>query len=384
MNRPNCSTSKYSPALRKFCLRIQFHSTGAYNELRKFFSNRLPTRRTLQRWLRCIDSSPGITEVAMNAISEKVHAQEGKLYLCLMSDDVAIKKQVVWNTEEKSFDGFSTITNTSTQSENKLPVAKEALVYMAVGSNFKIPIAFFFLDGLQAIDRAVLTKEVIRAVEATGATVVSLTGDGLAANISATKILGANFDNNRPFFPSPSDASKKIYVIWDIPHMLKLLRKYFASGRLYYKDHKMRWDLLVKLAEKQDSENFNLGNKLSKRHIDWKQAPMVVRLAVETMSNSVADALEQLCEDNYTEFVGSEQTVQFIRLTNNSFDGLNYGEDKKTDQHYKQPLCESTIEKFRKIFEELSEFVKHITVEELAVQTIILTSSSSNPRTENF
>lgn len=368
MNRPNRTTTKYSHALRKFSFRMQFHGSAGYNEMRKFFGNRLPTIRTLQKWLRCIDSSPGITEAAQDAIREKMREEQQKgekLHLCLMSDDMAIKKQVVWNAQTKSFDGFSTITNTTKKKEKALPVAKEALVFMAVGTNFKIPIAYFFLDGLEAIDRAILTREVIKAIESTGAIVISLTGDGLAANISVTKLLGADFKADKPFFPSPSDPTKRIYVIWDIPHMLKLLRKYFGSEKLYYKDSKLRWDLLVKLAEKQDSDNFELANKLSKRHIDWKLSPMTVRLAVETFSNSVADAIEQLSKDNYEEFVECDSTVQFIRLGNNLFDVLNYGEGKKTDEHYKQPLCASTIEKICKLLEEFREFVKHITVDEL-------------------
>lgn len=226
MNRSSCSRVKFSPAVRKFCYRTQFQSSAAYNELRKFFGNRLPTRRTLQKWLRCVDSSPGITEAALDAIREKVREEKEKgkeLHLCLMSDDVAIRKHVTWNTTNELFHGFPTITSTSKKrKQKKLSVAKEALVFMAVGSDFKIPIAYFYLDGLDAVDRAILTKEVIRVAKSTEAIVISLTGDGLFANISCTKLLGANFDANKPFFNSPSDPNRRIYIVWDPPHMLKL------------------------------------------------------------------------------------------------------------------------------------------------------------------
>lgn len=112
MSRSSGCREKYPPALRKFCLRIRFHSSAAYKDFRSFFRNRIPTIRTLQRWLLCVDSSPGITEMALNAIKEKAESyrKEGKgLYLCLISDEMGILKHIQWNAEKFSFDGFCTL-----------------------------------------------------------------------------------------------------------------------------------------------------------------------------------------------------------------------------------------------------------------------------------
>lgn len=128
----------------------------------------------------------------------------------------------------------------------------------------------------------------------------------------------------------------------------------------------MRWDLLQKVAVKQDAENFALGNKLTqRRHINWKLSPMTVRYAVETLSNSVADVLEQLCEDKYEDFVGSGNTVQFIRLNNDLFDVMNYGDGKKTNNQFKQPISKSTMPVFLELFERYREFVNEISVERI-------------------
>lgn len=51
---------------------------------------------------------------------------------------------------------------------------------------------------------------------------------------------------------------------------------------------------------------------------------MRVRLAVQTFSNSVADAIEYCMNDlKLPEFQGAEATVKFCRLMNNIFDVLN-------------------------------------------------------------
>lgn len=92
---------------------------------------------------------------------------------------------------------------------------------------------------------------------------------------------------------------------------------------------------------------------------------MNVRFAVETMSNSVADVIEQLCEDKYEGFVGSETTVELIRLSNNVFDVMNHGEDKKTNNLFKQPICESTFPAILDLFERFRKFVDEISFEKV-------------------
>lgn len=145
--------------------------------------------------------------------------------------------------------------------------------------------------------------------------------------------------------------------------MLKLLRKYFAEQQLYYNTDRLQWKLLQILAKKQDSDNFELGNKLSRRHINYKTAPMEVRLAVETFSNSVADVLEQLNEDGYHDFVGCDSTVAFIRLFNKLFDVMNYGEGKRTYNNFKRPICSSTIVSVRELFDEGRKFIEQMSIE---------------------
>lgn len=89
---------------------------------------------------------------------------------------------------------------------------------------------------------------------------------------------------------------------------------------------------------------------------------MKVALAVETLSNSVADSIEQLSEDGYTDFIGSEKTVEFIRHVNNISGIMNYGEKKKTNDQFKQPLCPETIDKFHLFFEKYNKFVSELTI----------------------
>lgn len=351
----------------------QYHSKAAYISLRTFFDNHLPAIRTLQMWFSSIDGAPGISQSALDIIREKSGsylAEEGhEIHLTLIYDDMSIRKGLFFSNERQEWVGQCTYINTSNRSINdgkRKTFAKEALFYMIVGPDFKLPIAYELCAGLEGIDRAALTLRVIAAIESCGARVISLTGDGLSANLTAAEKLGAKFNLNKPYFQSPTYPHQKIYIILDPPHMLKLIRKQFSTNRVYHNGQLVNWSLLETLVNKQSKNNFNLCNKLTNVHIKWEQKPMNVRLAAETISNSVADVIEQLDRDGYEEFTNSEPTVTFIRFFNAAYDILNFGENKKKDDKFKQKLCPNTA---RHIFEFAETFKSYISELEIRTNT---------------
>lgn len=84
----------------------------------------------------------------------------------------------------------------------------------------------------------------IICVEETGTSIVSLTGDGIASNITAYESLGVKFDEGMTHFQSPTYPEQKIYIIFDPPHMLKLIRKHFSSNKIYHQNELVNWGLL--------------------------------------------------------------------------------------------------------------------------------------------
>lgn len=362
----------YSENVRKFCMKQQYYSTAAYKSLRLFFNNNLPARRTLQMWYSVVDGSPGICKSALEILREKAEsylAENGhRLHLTLIWDEMSIRKHLCWSAEEQSFIGFSTVINSSENHSNEdstqLKLAKDALVFLVVGPDFKLPVAYELLNGLESIDRAALIIQIIKCLEETGVVLVSLTGDGLAANITTYEALGVKFNEGKPYFKSPTYPGQNIYIIFDPPHMLKLVRKHFSSNNIYYQNQLINWRLLDILVEKQSSDNFNLYNKLTKLHIKWNQKPMNVKLAAQTISKRVADTLERLRKDGYEEFEESEATEIFLRFFNDGFDILNFGENRKSDNQYKQKLCKDTANKifdFAKSFKEFITQLQHKT-----------------------
>lgn len=339
--------------------------------------------RTLQMWYTSIDGSPGVSGSALDILREKSESYSAKnnhkLHVCLISDEITIRKHLCYCNETQSFVGLSTVTNPSPQDDNAedaIKLANDALVFLIVGPDFKIPVAYELLNGLDSTNRAALTLRVIQRVEETGVKVMSLTSDGLAANITTAEILGANFGDEKTYFMSPTYPGQKIYIIFDPPHMLKLVRKHFASNAIYYRNELVDWKLLEMLVEKQSMNNFNLCNKLTQKHMKWHLNDMNVRLAAETISNSVADTIEQLLKDGFEEFKNSLPTVEFVRFFDKAFDVLNFGGSRKADGRYKQKVCAASADHIFKFAERLKQYLKELELRKNGNSKLILVSNA--------
>lgn len=357
---------------------VDYCSPAAYRYISKTFHNHLPNPYTLRRWYRSVNGEPGITTESLKVLAEKAKEykkQHGReLTLALMCDETSIRKGVEWNASQLSFSGFVSCENTEQnrgkrkkkkRDDGAPDVAKDVLVYMAVGDDFKIPIAYFFLSGLDATSRAALTQHVIRSTNETGARVETFTTDGLISNITMFKMLGVNFDSGDTFFKSPTNPSDKIYVFLDPPHVLKLARSCFATHNLFHEGKRISWDFVTELHKMQVQYDFNLGNKLTTRHINYHTRPMNVRITAETVSLSVADCIDQLREDGYPQFQDSYETTRYIRFVNNVFDIGNVKPNEETYSGYKQPICASTADNMFKYFKEAKEFFKSLEIDEV-------------------
>ena len=286
---------KYSPELRSFALTLQFYSTKAYEFVRRTFNLSLPHQSQIRRWYSKIPAEPGFTEPAFKALSAKVtEAQkEGKQVICsLMLDEMNIKKHVSW--DGKRFRGYVDIGN-DTEDDDSTPVAKDALVFMVVSVNgsWKVPCAYFFVDGLSGIERANLVRVCIKKLYDAGVSIISLICDGPSCHFSMMSALGASLDplNMQAFFTHPLKPEIKVYVLLDVCHMLKLVRNTLGEGGILVDKNgcTISWQYITELHKLQENEGLRLGNKVRTAHIQWRQQKMKVNLAAQTFSSSVAD-----------------------------------------------------------------------------------------------
>lgn len=138
---------KYSQQIRKFALTLHFYSAQAYRYLRKFV--KLPHPRTLRQWATLVGGQPGFTEESFVKIACEVKASSSPIYATLMFDEIAIKKDLVWDGQKVT--GYVDFGEGGIGSDDS-EVAKEALVFMitALNRNWKIPVGYCLINALTA------------------------------------------------------------------------------------------------------------------------------------------------------------------------------------------------------------------------------------------
>ena len=102
-----------------------------------------------------------------------------------MFDEMAIRKTI--ESDGKKNRGFLDF-GTGDDLEN-MPVARHVLVYMVICLNgsWKIPIAYYFVDGLSADERKNITENILQKLASINLPVISITCDGPAHDINMAK-----------------------------------------------------------------------------------------------------------------------------------------------------------------------------------------------------
>lgn len=148
----------------------------------------------------------------------KYKCDAGPVYCNLTVDEMCIKKHIGVDTQHNVFGYIDLGTGKRTDDGDDLPLARNALVFLVVGLNdyWKLPIAYFLIDGMTGAERGNLLTKAIELISETGANINSVTFDGTHVNTSMCTSLGACFEltNSIPFFFEPYHKRKSICFLW--------------------------------------------------------------------------------------------------------------------------------------------------------------------------
>lgn len=312
---------KYGEAVRMFSFNLQFLNSRAYDYLRQKFNKNLPHPATIRKWFSSSNENctGGFHDSALATLSEIVKELRtvGKTtYVALSFDEMAMRQHVQYLHYKKKFSGFINF-GTQEDYQDPLPIAKNVIVIMLNALNMKItlPVAYFFITTLIAEEKAIMIATILKALTNIGVRVISLTSDGLSSNLATYEILGASKDEIDviyPYFYNP-DTDERVYVLYDIPHMLKHVRNCLGEN-FFLRDKANRpinWVFIERLYRSKKSDLTS--HKLTKKHLDWEGNKMNVTLAAQTISNSVAETIEKLSSNGDNLFKG----IYFIPLHSN-------------------------------------------------------------------
>ncbi|KAL4085145.1 hypothetical protein QTP88_027437 [Uroleucon formosanum] len=161
-----------------------------------------------------------------------------------------------------------------------------------INTSWKVPIAYYLINGISAEEKANIILNCLQELDTTGVIIKTLTIDGAANNLSMASELEANLQYSvlKPYFLHPNTNDKKL-----------------------------PWRL-----EDINGSGLHSATKLRNRHIYYFREKMKVRLAVQTFSTSVANAILFCMNDlKLDNFQGADATIEFCLSINNIFDILN-------------------------------------------------------------
>lgn len=159
----------------QFSVALSYYGRSAYNFLRKEFGSSLPSLSSIQNWSSQIDARPGITRESIEIAKEFIKTNKKQTYFCLTMDEMAIKQGIEYHHGQTH--GYADFIN----SNDEPKIAKNALVFMitAINGYFKIPVAYFFVTGTAAEQKASFISILISILYANGIDIRCMTFDGL-------------------------------------------------------------------------------------------------------------------------------------------------------------------------------------------------------------
>ncbi|CAB3997104.1 DNA transposase THAP9 [Paramuricea clavata] len=325
-NKAQTCGRRYTDQIKEFAVTVHFYSPKAYNFVRTIIP--LPAPSMIKSWASSVKCNPGFITEAFEILKHEIKDHPEKKDCSLVFDAMAIRKQTLWDPRTDSYVGFVDYGDSLTELPVSNVLASEALVFALVGlrSHWKCPIAYFLIDKISAtIQAQLLRKALIKTAEIV-LKVWCLTSDGTSSNVATFKLLGCIFrlayKSMVTKFKHPT-LDYDVFVMLDPCHMLKLARNTLASlGSLSIEE--ICWKFIQNLNDVQQNHGMKLANKLSTSHIKYETHKMKVDLAAQTLSSSVADAIDFLnIVEKDEQFQDSEATVTFIRTVDKVFDILN-------------------------------------------------------------
>ncbi|EZA46777.1 THAP domain-containing protein [Ooceraea biroi] len=316
----------------------------------------------LRKWIGNYNCETGFLSEVFEYLETEVKQKQYLKDVALIFDAMAIRIQIVYDV--KSDKNKRYIDHGGIVTTNSNDLATEVLVFQIVSytNRFKCPIAYVFINKINADLQVHLIKYAIEKLYKTGIIVRSITCDGAKTNISTLRLLGCNFsiDNMKTSFKHPQNESN-IYCILDPCHMIKLARNTFAESNLTSETGNISFSYIKQLHTIQETANLKLANRLSYNHVYFKNKKMNVRLAAQALSSAVADAIDYMGKSGYKDFANSEATVEFIHIFDRLFDMMNARQIFGTG--FKSPMMIQNLELFKQYFDYSVTYISSLTID---------------------
>ncbi|XP_067009177.2 uncharacterized protein [Anabrus simplex] len=272
-------------------LALYQRSPRCYKVLNLAFA--MPKRKNLNVLISSLVFQPGINPSIFKCLGAALKDMPPNDALCCLTFDVmTVQQHLTYNSTLGYIEGCENFGDERTSN-----FANGVLVFMLCGlkKKWKMPVAYFLCHDISAPRLKNLIHKVLVACDDAGANVIALVCNMSACNIRALKSMGASFSN--PYIPF---SGRRIFTIYDPSSLLmytrNLLQHCFVKVTTSDDDtHVASWEHLRMLFRLDKVASVRLVPKLTKVHVcPVGKARLEVKIAAETLSHSVAEAVSTL------------------------------------------------------------------------------------------
>jgi len=224
LTKTNPHDYRYSKEIKQLALTIYFFVPRAYTFLKTILQ--LPNIGTLRRVTEKYEIFSGLNDILFEYITFRANDLSKESKDCVLSIDEMVIKSNLYNNISKNYVvGFNETFNRKTYEP-----AKHVLCFMIHGLKFPWKsIAYFFVHNSftgSSLQNTIFST--INRLYSTPLNVRVLTTDQGSNFYSFAK--SVNVSEERPFF---TVNNKKIYYIFDPPHLMKSTKKQFFYTHIY-------------------------------------------------------------------------------------------------------------------------------------------------------
>lgn len=268
-------------------------SPKLYRYLRQLIP--LPSERTLQCILSKMPIHPGFNKIILDHLKRKSSEMTAADKTCvIMFDEMSLKRRLIYNPASDIVEGYLDLGEHGRTGA----LADKALVLLLQGvhKKFKQPLAYYFVSKTISSEKlSVIIKNAINLVSEIDFKVIATVCDQGPTNVGALNLL-------KKFTGQPPDSNffvvndNKIFIMYDIPHLLKSIRNnFYEGGEIVFNGKIGKWSHLVELHDNnKEALRFK---KITELHVKPTfRAKMKVKLAAQILSNHVAAILRLYAE----------------------------------------------------------------------------------------
>jgi hypothetical protein len=215
---------------------------------------------------------------------------------------------------------FSGLVDLGEEGRQPVPGSKIVL-FMIRGlvQKWKMPVAYYVVH--KTVTAKIVCKLItncIKSITTTGLQLKAIVCDQSSTNRKAAALLGVSKD--KPFL---MNNERKVYFLYDFPHVLKCVRNNLMKGPISYDKGTAHWRHVEELYELDKCSEKARATKLTDKHIKPNCfEKMKVNLAAQVMSHTVSSAMVTAVQTLQLP-PEAEDTATFIRRVNDIFDAMN-------------------------------------------------------------